>query len=283
MRTEIRNENGLIVKKAESTYDKKMLLKIANNIDFINHNFPEFMQEVVYVKEYEVGLRAAPGTCLFAPEAFIEYPQNEWIVESIISYLNRIQKEPVMKFSGLFTRMDLIKPFIKGLLVGCRYPLELMKHIVAILVGNHRWVYSHGDFTENNFAIDYEQQSVWIIDWENFGIRPKYYDDFYLIFHHCIPILDMGWQAVFINKKLKSDTIDQLLKKETHSVAIYVLFLLYYFETFRIQRPEKVVRTGKFPGKSTDYFEQRALTRYNNLVYLLSFDNWISWISSFAG
>ena len=124
---------SICVKNAESKYDKKMLLKINKNINFINHHFPEFMQEVMYLKENEIGLKAAPGVCLFSPDAFIEYPQNEWIVESIVTYLNVLQNESVIGSSEILQRMELIKPIVKGLLVGCKYPLTLVKHIFSIL------------------------------------------------------------------------------------------------------------------------------------------------------
>jgi len=270
----------IIVKNAESDYDRKRLTLIVDNINFLNQNFPEFRQEIIYSKENEIGLRALPGTCLFVTDAFIEYPKKEWVIDSIAANLNLLQIKPVKRSLGLWLRVKLIKPFLMGLLVGCKYSPTYLKHIASLLFGKHQWVYSHGDFTENNFVLDHETQSVWVIDWENLRVRPKYYDDFHLIFHYCTPIFEMGWQTIFAKKKFQSVPKDELFKPETHTTAILMLFYLYYIETYRSQRPDIIARSGKFPGKDTNYFEQRAVIRYQNLEYLSVYSNWSEWLSS---
>ena len=62
--------DSICVKKAESEYDRKMLIQIVDNINFLNENFPQFKQELKYCKQNEIGLRASPGICLFSERAF---------------------------------------------------------------------------------------------------------------------------------------------------------------------------------------------------------------------
>jgi len=280
--TIIKNEDqsttDICIKKAESEFDKKKLLQIARNINFLNEKFPELGQGVVYIKDEEIAIRATPGKCLYSPEAFVEYPNHQWIIDSIAEKLELIQKELVVGQHGLIQRLNLIKPVVKGLFSGCEFPVGLVVPFISILLGRYRWVYAHGDFTENNFAVDFEKQTVWIIDWEEFGIMPNYFDDFFLIFHHCVPISEMGWQTAFMKKKF-SGVIDNLLNKNTHAVAILVLYILYYFETFRSRNPQYVAGTGKFDGKDAFYFKRRAAVRYENLLYLMSLNQWKEWIN----
>lgn len=269
----------IVEKNAESKYDKKRLALIVDNINFLNQNFPEFGQEVIYSKENEIGLRAFPGSCLFVDDAFNKYPKHEWVIDSIATNLNLLQKKSARQ-PGLLLRLKLIRPFLLGFQVGCKYSPVYIQHAASLLFGKHQWVYSHGDFTENNFVLDHETHSVWIIDWENLRVRPKYYDDFHVMFHYCTPLFEMGWQTIFAKNKFQSVPLDELLRKENHTTAVLMLFYLYYIEMYRSQRPDFIARSGKFPGKDSDYFEKRALIRYQNLKYLSDYSNWSKWLSS---
>jgi len=270
----------ICVKKAENKHDKKKIKILAEKIFIINKKFPELFIEILYWGADIIVLRALPGKCFPSKDAFLLYPQNEWIINSIITKLAYIQSVTPTSFCEFIQKYRILKLIGKGVLHGCKLHPSLIKHITYILFGKFEWVYSHGDFTEYNLAIDFNTKTVNLVDWETFDIRPKYYDDFLLIFHYCVPLTDQSWQLDFAKKKFGLEPLEKLLSNEFYSMAVIALYYLYALDFYRSKNIKNTIKSGKFPGKDINYFKQRASIRYENLSHMLYRKNWKQWVLS---
>jgi len=268
------------IKKAENKHEKESIKILAKIIFFINKKYPEIFIEILSLGADNIVLRALPGKCFPSKDAFLLYSQNEWIIDSIVTKLNYIQSVIPTGFFVFAQKLRMLKFIRKSVFNGCKLPPSLIKHITYILFGKFAWVYSHGDFTEYNLAVDFNTKTVHFIDWEAFDIRPLYYDDFLLIFHYCVPLADQRWQLDFAKKKFGIVPLEKLLSMECHCIAVIILYYLYFLEVYRSKNIKKITKTGKFPGKDIKYFKQRATIRYKNLSYILCKKNWKQWVVS---
>lgn len=258
-------EIPLVIKCAECKEDINKLNTIYRNIQYVNSQYPYLSQRVLKFSGNILLLEGFKGIS-FDSRSACDVFRDDRILEQIIMILRNFRKNKHSNISPYKKLSFFFKPVIQSLSWGKKLPpYRVLKSILTLLLSEVKWCDSHGDFTTYNMIID-QHKVLHLIDWEEFNVRPKYYDLFTLVFNQCIPIERLSWQKKLLFKYFIEENISEVDLHYIQNITIFVLLKYYLLEIYRKKNWRKRSVQLKYPGCDLFYFEQRAKVRYENLL-----------------
>ncbi len=263
------HEYGMCCKKiAESKRDRKILKRILHNINFLKDTANELKPEIYEYKENELCYEAFEGETYNSIEADEIYNKEGWIVEKIIEKVGLLSKNQTLPEKEIIYRFYLLKRLMRGFKETELCKAAIFKALKDIIFDNKKYVLSHGDLTGWNIVIQYEDKDIKIIDWEELGGRPRYFDEMHLALHKVNNIYDLGWQ-----KRLIKNIISK--RKDKDHWKDYLRKMMILCTCLHIRNNARNTRNMKIRNKI-------LMTRLSNIKILTdkkSYEQWIEWIS----
>jgi hypothetical protein len=256
------NATKLYRKVAEGPEDLRALARIRDNIALLQSLVPDMAPEVIEENEEVLLIKAARGNTYGAEPAVPVYESQPWIMDAVLAQLDQLQVAGPTGGPSSGERIALLRHILRPLRFGVSVPLPLVGPFLSLTFRSHDWVLTHGDLHTRNIVVDNVAQEITLIDWENFALRPRYYDEYRLAFHRCVPVYEMTWQREFLQQCFQDQPRGELIS--TQALALAVLY--YYY--------------GKEPQRdqSAELLRVRSAVRHQNMMLLANRANWEKWL-----
>jgi Ser/Thr protein kinase RdoA (MazF antagonist) len=243
------------------------LAKIRENVLFLQRFVPELAPKMLEEGADRVLLTAWEGSTFNSEEAARVYPTLPWIVGAILARLDRLQSCKVGPSPLVVNKLRFLRHLARTWKSRAKIPLRIQGQFLSVVTKDLDWVLSHGDLTEWNIVVNRSRQSVALIDWEELALRPRFYDEFLLAFHRCVPIEEMTWQRALLRQRSLSELQSASEAASLQAVALACLTFLYQQEVRRLR-----VAAGSKEQ------ERKSEIRRENLLWLAEASNWTSWL-----
>lgn len=276
MKTElsvINDHQSVMIKRATVAHDRKVLRNIKKNLEYVNNNYPSIEQSILVSNKNYLVINFLNGTSCTSKDAVNYYSNNEWVIKGIVDKIQLFEAQKHKNIQSIKKFMVLCKPIMRCIYYGGEIIPDVFLSTLRLLFSKKKWVDSHGDFTVYNILIDPTNKSVKIIDWESFGVRPKYYDLLMLIYDQCCYVNQLTWQNIVAEEYSRRNIFDLDDYRMLVDLTIYVLYIFYCNELIREKKYPNPIVQEKYPGKDRNYFSTRKKIRWANLLEIVKHKN----------